>query len=149
MSDSPQISRRDWFRLRRPHQNQMLDEPRNPAARQVMQPIEQPPNHDGMNLADLPPMREAVLSDDQVLALFRDITMLASDILLIQRSTSARPDAAQRAESSQLEAARDALLSGNVQRVQVRYRWQESLWIDTLATQPNGFHLVRIAHRDR
>lgn len=66
----------------------------------------------------------------------------------MQRSTGAQRASASRAETvSQLEVAQASLLTGKIQRVQVRYRWQESQWIDTLSTQPDGYRLIRIAHR--
>ena len=53
------------------------------------------------------------------------------------------------AAAEQLAAARAALLDGTVRQLQIRYCWQETLWIDTLKTESDGYHLVRIAHRQR
>ena len=145
--DSKNLTRRDWFRLRIPHQNQMLSETSSESETETLTPIEHPPNHDGLDLSKLPPMREATLSKEQVMALFSDIENLATDILLMQRSTGETRASASKADTaSKLDLAKTALLSGSVQRVQVRYRWQDSLWIDTLKTELDGFHIVRIAH---
>ena len=159
MTDSPKISRRDWFRLRVPHQNQMLDKRDTGPAKTEdssnaisetatgLMPIEHPPNHDGLDLSALPPMREATLSKEQVITLFSDIEQLATDILLMQRMTGAqRADASKADSSTKLELAKSALLSGLVPRMQIRYRWQDQQWIDTLKRQDDGFHIVRIAH---
>ena len=147
MSDSTKISRREWFRLRVPHQNKLLSDSKTPAESEVLKAIEHPPNHDGLDLSELPPMREAILSADQVHSLFTDIEKLATDVLLMQRSSNAPRASVSRADTkSQLEFAKTTLLTGKVQKLQIRYRWQDSLWIDTLATQPQGFRLVRIAH---
>lgn len=159
MSDGNKMSRRDWFRLR-PRRadaevvanvppteitddsdHSMGDVPHG------LQPITHPENHDGMNLADLPPMREAVLSEEQVRQLFSDIESLGSDILLMQRSArSQRATPAKATTAEQLHAAQDSLLSGSVPRVQIRYHWQAANWIDTLERREDGVRLVRITH---
>lgn len=152
----PNLSRRQWFRLRKPHQNKMLDEsavtddsqPSTTNKAKGLQPVETPPNYVGMNLDELPPMREATLSDQEVKDLFTDIEQLATEIQLMQRSAGARQANAQRADDQEkLAQARQALLDGAVPRLQIRYRWQNSLWIDTLKKVPEGFHIVRINHR--
>jgi hypothetical protein len=94
-------------------------------------------------------MREAVLTADQVQSLFTDIEQLATDVQLMQRSSnSQRAVVAPPAISTHLELAKSSLLGGQVARLQLRYRWQQSLWIDTLAAHADGYHLVRIAHRE-
>lgn len=146
--DSKKLSRREWFRLRSPHQNQMLSESTSVVENETLTPIEHPPNHDGLDLALLPPMREAVISDDQLKSLFTDIGQLATDVMLMQRTTGVRRASVASVDTvKNLEHAQAALLTGSIQRVQIRYRWKNSLWIDTLKREPNGFHLVRIAHQ--
>jgi hypothetical protein len=113
-----------------------------------LKPIQQPPNHDGMDLSKLPPMREAILSNEQVIQLLDDIQQLGTDVLLMQRPTSAkRADASKVESSQQLAIARTALLCGEIPRVQIRYRWQNQQWIDTLKSTEDGYHIVRIAHQ--
>jgi len=157
------MSRRDWFRLR-PRAAETASQPAItetvPQTEAVaptvntmgetphcLQPIAHPENHDGMNLADLPPMREALLSEEQVRQLFNDIESLGSDILLMQRSARSRrasPTTATTAE--QLRTAQETLLSGSVPRVQIRYHWEAANWIDTLERKDDGVRLIRIAH---
>lgn len=147
MNNSQKMSRRDWFRLRKPQTNQTLGAtPPNPP--ETLKEIEHPPNHDGMDLSLLPPMREALLSTEQVEALFTDIAGLASDVQLMQRANKAQRATAQAANTKeQLALAKTALVNGDVPRVQIRYRWEGSLWIDTLVNQESqGFKLVRITH---
>ena len=141
MADGNKMSRRDWFRLRprRPESDTPIDvtasetssEPPIASEHSMgeaphgLQPIAHPENHDGMNLSELPPMREALLSEDQVRQLFSDIEALASDVLLMQRSArSQRATASKATTAEQLRAAQETLLSGTVPRVQVRYHWQ-------------------------
>ena len=115
-----------------------------------LQPIAHPENHDGMNLSELPPMREALLSEEQVHQLFGDIATQATDVLLMQRSARsqrATPSAATTLTSvEQLTTARESLMSGSVPRVQIRYHWQAANWIDTLERREDGVRLVRITH---
>jgi len=162
MPDSHRMSRRDWFRLlpRGAESETAIDaaasEPVHTAAHSVgptphgLQAIPHPQNHDGMNLADLPPMREAFLSEEQVRQLFADIEALASEILLMQRlAGSAHATASSTNATGQLCMAQQSLLAGAIARVQIRYRWDDSHWIDTLERRDSGIRLVRIAHNPR
>ncbi len=151
MDNERRISRRDWFRLG--------NSPANPAASQDkltqtignqspgLQPVPHPVNHDGMDLSELPPMCEALLTGDQVQHLISDIQALASNVLLMQRSPRSKTASASRATTTeQLSAARDALLEGSAPRIQIRYQWQDTHWIDTLENRGGEYRLVRIAH---
>lgn len=149
------MSRREWFRLRKPHQNRMLDDANstddgktpNADPTSGLRPIESPPNYSGFDLDTLPPMREATLTPDEVKDLFSDIEQFATDIQLMQRSAQTVHASVQRVnDRDKLIAAREALLGGSIVRVQIRYRWQGSLWIDTLKKVEGGFHVVRIRH---
>lgn len=159
MSDSHRMSRRDWFRLL-----PQRSEPTKPAAGPAnspeaavapamgttphgLQAIPHPQNHDGMNLEDLPPMREAFLSEEQVRQLFADIEAFASEITLMQRLPgSARATPSATSVTEQLGTAQQRLLVGAIARVQIRYRWDDRHWIDTLERRDSGIRLVRIAH---
>jgi hypothetical protein len=154
MSDSPKLSRRDWFRLRPATAKQQSDSASRPSEVSIgqeargLQPIAHPENHDGLDLSQLPPMREAVLTAEDVRQLFADIETLATDVLLMQRTSRTANATASRVHTSEsLIAAKGALLSGGIRRLQLRYRWQDTAWIDTLEAHPDGFRLVRIAHQ--
>jgi hypothetical protein len=141
------MSRRDWFRLRLPQQSQRLGAAETEtSASPGLRAIEKPPNHDGMNLDDLPPLREASLSRAEVAALFDDIQSQASDVQLMQRRGASKTRADVNAQAT-LAAAKEAFLGGNVKRLQIRYRWQDALWIDTLEQQGSATRLVRISHQ--
>ncbi|MCA9089287.1 MAG: hypothetical protein KDA90_11730 [Planctomycetaceae bacterium] len=151
MTDSNQMSRRDWFRLRlRSTESSDTANRENHSMggeSHVLQPVDQPVNHDGMDLSTLPPMSEACLSEEQVRQLFFDIETLATDILLMQRSPRSTQTVASKATSEeQLRTARDTLLSGSIPRVQIRYHWKNANWIDTLERRNDGVRLIRIAH---
>lgn len=152
MSDAPELSRRDWFRLRLPHQTPpavatpALGENANADSPGELKAIEHPPNHDGMDLRDLPPLREAMLGVGDVKSLLKDIQTHGADVQLMQKR--AAPNARANVDaSSSLNAAGELFLSGTVKRLQIRYRWQNALWIDTLAQQPDGIRLVRVSHQ--
>ena len=158
MSDSTKMSRRAWFRLRPPEpetepQPTLESPPEKSRTASVGQTavgladIAHPPNHDGMDLAELPPMREALLLAEQVSELFADIEQLGTEILLMQRaSRDARANVSNADTARNLQIARTALLSGAIARIQIRYRWQDTLWIDTLESKPEGYRIIRIAH---
>lgn len=150
MSDSENLSRRDSFRIRF-----LRQEPASASNRQAsvgeqavgLNPVAQLLNHDGMDMADLPPMREAILSREQVEDVFSDIEQLATDVLLMQRSSrTAQTNVSKADSSSNLQVAKASLLSGSLARIQIRYQWQGALGIDTLEAKPSGFRVVRITH---
>ena len=151
MPDSNPMSRRDWFRLR-PQRSKSDDSNCDNhfvgEKSRGLQPIDQPVNHGEMDLSELPPMREAILSYEDVRQLFSDIESLGSDILLMQKSPRSRHASASKATAAeQLRAAQETLLTGSIPRVQIRYRWKDSNWIDTLENREDSVRLIRIAHR--
>lgn len=154
MTQENKITRREWFRLGGREKSRTRQETPDPSHADSMgdspkglQPIEHPVNHDGMDLSKLPPMREAVLTEDDVRQLFSDIAALAADVLLMTRSTrTARASASKATTTDQLRSALDSLLSGAIPRLQIRYHWQQQNWIDTLERHEKGYRLIRIAH---
>jgi hypothetical protein len=151
MTTERKMSRREWFRLSTPR-----TEPSNKGdstnssmgeTSPALKAIEHPVNHDGMDLSELPPMREALLNEAEVQDLFSDIAAFGSDVLLMQRSArSPRAAASKATTAEQLRAVQDSFLSGAVPRLQIRYHWQQQNWIDTLERREDGFRLIRIAH---
>ena len=151
MSDSPKLTRRDWFRLSKPTRDNLMGDEctLNASSAEVgngLQAIEHPPNHDGMNLEDLPPLREAMLTEADVAALFDDIRTHGTEVQLMQKRGARNSHASVNSDSS-LQVAKRLFLSGEVQRLQVRYRWNALLWIDTLVRQAAGTRLVRVSHQ--
>ncbi|APZ93886.1 hypothetical protein [Fuerstiella marisgermanici] len=152
MHSNERLSRRAWFRLRPP---KPAPEPTPSTTREAtvgqtapgLAEVAHPPNHDGMDMSELPPMREAILAAEQVEELFADIEQLGTDILLMQRSSrTAQANVSQADAARNLQVAKTSLLSGGIARVQIRYRWQDTLWIDTLEAKPGGYRIIRIAH---
>ena len=92
-------------------------------------------------------MREATLSSQEIEQLISDVAQFGKNVQLMQRLAGARRAETALADQHKLEKARDALISGLISRVQIRYQWQEQLWIDTIERKPEGFYLVRIVHQ--
>ena len=139
MSSNRELSRRDLLRLPARRQTHDL---LGAAPTSALAPVDEPPNHDGMDTSQLPPVHEALLAREQVAALFADIEQCAADVQLMVRRTAEGP--AER--SPPLGEVCRKLLAGEVSRLQIRYRWQDALWIDTLECTADGFRLVRIGH---
>ena len=130
MSENTRMSRRDWFRLR-PQSPEAKTPSESTSAvdhkpvmgqsQKALQPVAYPENHGGVNLTELPPMCEGLLSEEQVRQLFSDIELLASEVLLMQRLPNAqRASTPGLSTPEQLRAAQINLLSGPIPRVQIR-----------------------------
>ena len=151
----PHLSRRDWFRLSRSRSTSSevntpkeTSRPKDEArlgdqSSNGMNPVSEPVNHGGINLSDLPPMREAILGVAEIEALFADLSRFASNVQLIARRRNAGADGD---HSPRLAEACERLVSGDVRKMQVRYEWQDARWIDTFELQDGGIRLVRIQH---
>ena len=156
MSENARMSRRDWFRLR-PQRSEAETQSDGSSlvdrkhvmgqSQETLRPVAIPENHGRMDLTELPPMRESLLSEEQVRQLFSDIESLASEILLMQRLPNAqRATTPELSTTEQLRATQLKLLSGSIPRLQIRYHWQGVNWIDTLERRDDGIRLVRIKH---
>ena len=153
MSQSP-ISRRDWFRLRlSPSNTSLSPSEQNDSAEGIpsrstpLAPVPEPPNHDGMDLSQLPPMREALLEASQLDELASDIQTYGQQIQLLHRGLAdSKPNQTPMPSSEQISWAIRCLQNGQIQRLQIRYRWNHALWIDTLENKAGAFRLVRIQH---
>ncbi len=96
-----------------------------------------------MSLADGPPMpemREAHLDALQVTQLFSDLGA-CTQILAIQEKGGKQDHA--KSNGTDLAAARHRILNREVLAVQIRYRYDNAEWIDTLLQTPAGIHAVR------
>jgi len=85
------------------------------------------------------------LNDEALAALFRDLENSASDVQLNRGGPSQNPLGKQ-PTADQLRAAHQALREGSLNRLQIRYRWEGALWIDTLQRVDREYRLIRVAH---
>jgi hypothetical protein len=91
----------------------------------------------------LPEMSEAVLSDDDVAALVRDLSACTQVNEILVKTG---PGAAGENQQPTLDEAACLLLERSVRGVQIRYHYQGANWMDTLMPVANGIRLVRIRH---
>lgn len=89
----------------------------------------------------LPELTEAVLDDDTLAALVRDLR--GETQLLEVQLKGGQFERGQRHQIP-LEQAVSMLTAGEIRGVQIRYRWSEQEWLDTLLRHPEGIKLVRI-----
>lgn len=145
-------SRRDWFRLKKQSASP-ADSPEKAANQLRRLPdanfecIPLPPNPAGLDDGAFPPMCEAMLNAEKVADLANDIFESGEEVSLLARSvTASSPGDSKSLTRWQLQASFSALISGGVNRIQVRYRWNGANWIDTLERRGNEFRLVRVCH---
>ena len=88
-------------------------------------------------------LQQALLDSPTLNQLFSDIASETTFIgaLLKGAATSEAAD-----QFVSLEAAKDALISGTVRGVQLRYQFAQEEWWDTLLSTPQGVRIVRINH---
>lgn len=160
MSDSRK--QKDWFYLKTTNRK-AADRARNPnpvppgataqaasSSREIARkidsrPVSGPVNHAQLDPADLPPMREAILDEQQLGILLKDIHEHGQDIRL--QHPGRIPDSDRtNSRPADLEQVGRRLQSGELNRIQIRYLWESQHWIDTIQRQQEGFRLVRIMH---
>jgi hypothetical protein len=90
---------------------------------------------------DLPPLHEGMLDAAGLGALFGDLGALAEVMEVITKG-----GAVDRATPGRLTlaTAEELLRTGAVRGVQVRYRYEDAEWWDTILALPQGFRVVRI-----
>jgi hypothetical protein len=91
----------------------------------------------------VPLLVEGVIDAATLQRLFADLS--AASTILGVRDKSGATDYASADESS-LEFARERLLSGRTRAVQVRYRFADVEWSDTILALADGFRVVRCRH---
>ncbi|MBT9556288.1 MAG: hypothetical protein IV100_09680 [Myxococcales bacterium] len=93
----------------------------------------------------LPPLYQGTLDAAGVAALLRDLAACASLVELRVRSRSGRPSDSL---TPSIENLTSALADGTTSAVQVAYRYDDKVWVDTLLTSgapPGGVRVVRMA----
>lgn len=95
----------------------------------------------------LPDLQQAELDNNTIRSLFRDIGALTRVLEIIPK-TGARSMVPEAVSNLTLDSAADALLSGSVRGIQLRYEFEGSQWWDSVIAlpQPGTFRLVRIQH---
>jgi hypothetical protein len=91
----------------------------------------------------VPLMVDGTIDAATLRQLFSDLAAAAT-ILGVREKGG--PTVCASAEEPPAEVARDRLLSGAARAVQVRYRFADSEWSDTILSLFNGFRVVRCRH---
>lgn len=94
--------------------------------------------------ADAPQSVEAVLTSSDLDDLFRDLAACAEVLHIAVRDGSHRANA----DPVPVDLVRGRLLldQAQVHALQLRYRYNGWLWIDTLTKRQDGYHLLRVSH---
>lgn len=95
------------------------------------------------NEEELPEVSEAVLGDDDIASLVRDLRA-CTEVNEIVLKTG--PGGADDQQQPTLDEAAQLLLERAVRGVQIRYRYDKADWMDTLMPVADGIQLVRIRH---
>jgi hypothetical protein len=101
--------------------------------------------NDSTGQPTLPELHDALLDAATVEQLFQDLAACAR-ISEILPKFSRREMVREAGTPLSLEEARELLMSGRVRGLQIRYRYQDADWWDTLMRQPEGVRIVRIRH---
>ncbi len=99
-----------------------------------------------MTAAAAAPVHEALLDDATVAQLFFDIGHAADLIGITLKAAGARRADPVAAAAPSLDDAHRAFATGAVGAVQLRYRFGDEEWWDTLVRTSTGVRLIRISH---
>ncbi len=88
-------------------------------------------------MTDLAPLTTADLDEATLEQLFIDLTSL-TEILQVM----VKGGGTDHAGDCDVESGRRALLAG-ARGMQIRYRWQDAMWLDTLMRTAQGVRIVR------
>jgi hypothetical protein len=91
----------------------------------------------------VPLMVEGAIDADTLRRLFADLTEAATVVGVREKSS---PAAYTAADETLPEVALERLLSGAARAIQVRYRFADYEWTDTILGLPGGFRVVRCRH---
>lgn len=91
----------------------------------------------------LPELNQAVLDPETLDQLFRDIARCTQVLEVIPRFS--RQQLVEHCSIS-LQQGRKLLRSGEARAIQLRYRYEEAEWWDTLIREREGVRIVRIRH---
>ncbi|HYG22982.1 MAG TPA: hypothetical protein VEH04_09385 [Verrucomicrobiae bacterium] len=98
---------------------------------------------DDLEAPKLAELQESILDSATLNDLFRDLRVCTEVIEVIPRA-SRHQMVAERTLT--LEEAKEKILSGAINGLQIRYRYEGAEWWDTLLRLPQGVRIVRIRH---
>ena len=92
----------------------------------------------------MPEMREGQLDTAQVDQLFSDFASCTQVLAILEKGGQQDHS---KSNNTDLSVARDRFLNREVLAVQIRYRFENAEWIDTLLHSPTGIRAVRSQQR--
>jgi hypothetical protein len=92
----------------------------------------------------LPPLQQTVLDPATAEALFRDLAACTQILSVTPKTRSVGHTRG----AITIDEARVGLLSGELHGAQIRYRYDDAEWCDTLFATPQGLRVVRIRTDD-
>jgi hypothetical protein len=102
-----------------------------------------PPKTDDPTGMQFPEMRQALLTNEDLVALVADLTAFTRIDEVLEKT---RGTAQSTAGQVTLSAACERLVAGHTIGVQIRYYHQDFHWTDTIIAASSGYRLVRIRH---
>lgn len=93
-------------------------------------------------MAPLPTLWDKLLDPETLEQYFNDLATYAQIISLQEKQS---PDEYVRENTISLLEAHEKVISGSVRAIQIRYRFEQQEWCDTLIRQKSGVKLVRMA----
>ena len=96
----------------------------------------------------LPPLNEANLDWEELDCVLADLDDFA-EVLSIIGKEAGHENTPRDKRLTNLEEARDLLVSGGLVALQVRYEFADQTWFDTFLREPTGARLVRMAEQVR
>jgi hypothetical protein len=91
----------------------------------------------------VPMMVDGVMDEPMLRQLFKDLASAAT-VLSVREKRG--PTVGQSPEALSLETVESQLLAGTMRAVQIRYRYSDFEWTDTILSGPGGFRVVRCRH---
>jgi hypothetical protein len=97
---------------------------------------------------NLPALQQTLLDPPTLAALFRDLAACTQIAAVLPKFAGQSAHAHTGSATITLDAAREGLADGTLRGAQIRYRYQDQVWCDTLMARPDGIRLVRICEDD-
>lgn len=96
----------------------------------------------------LPALQQTHLDPATLAALFRDLAVCAEVMSVLPKWAAQSGTTRTEAQPIPLDAAQAGLTDGTLRAAQIRYRFENRSWCDTLLRLPDGVRLVRICEDD-
>lgn len=97
---------------------------------------------------NLPALQQTLLDPPTLAALFRDLAACTQVAAVLPKYAGQPAQTHTGSDTITLDAAQEGLANGTLRGAQIRYRYENQVWCDTLMVRPDGIRLVRISEDD-